>query len=240
MSFIRRYRMYVVGIVLACILALFVMVVVRKANLTGTVKFWAWLVPLVPLVITIWRFWEERRRSFQFDLKNEDHRAILRVSNYGTDSVFISKLHLRTKYAGREFDINRTAEKGDVDFDITDAVLGTVDAPLGEDLDLSFEFRTTKRKGETQKKGFQILMLDRVVERITSGFGDPRNVSCPNCSCLAIFEVDGLQNGEQVTKRRKKVLQELRQSCPNHKSRWIRAIADGTGEQIRRPKSQKA
>ena len=211
---------------------------VRPGGLIGlAAKSLSWLVPLLSLALTVYRFLEERRHSFHFDLTCHTQRAILRLSNYGADAVFVAKLVLRTEDANREFDLNRTADRGDLEIDITDAVRKTIDSILGDDLEVCLGFQTPRKRGRTEKKGFYVFAPHGVVEKITPGFQHPRDVECPECGSKAIFSVDGLEDEDQVKQRRRRVMRELKRSCPGHESRWIRAIADASNGQIRRFKN---
>ena len=192
--------------------------------------FGAGALSALPAAWIAWQWWEQRQVTFDFGVRACDGQGILWISNPGKLALAVQRLNIRTEGDRKSFELQETAPPAaTTEIDITRMLR---ESPLGlwDDLDISFDFLSHPgRRGSSPRKPFHLMKLDGPIDKVSSGFGVPRSVKCPKCGIPGLFNVTDLGNEDEVPKRRIIVQRELRRSCPDHRSQWIRSLVDSDG-----------
>jgi hypothetical protein len=99
--------------------------------------------------------------------------------------------------------------------------------PLSVDLEITLEFVGLDIRGKTEPKCFNVSMaLDNIPNRTSGGLDGLWAVNCPRCNLGGMFfmSMRNLTTFAEALARKRQLITELGNSCPNHQSEWLMAM----------------
>lgn len=97
------------------------------------------------------------------------------------------------------------------------------------DFDVSLECTGLESKLHTNAKAFHLLLAGGYVSQVHEGILLGWPMKCPQCDELVgLLKTDGLNNFDEAHGREKNIENELKKTCPQHRSPWLET-ASGSG-----------
>jgi hypothetical protein len=153
----------------------------------------------------------------------------VRVANLGISNFLISTIHVRTQDL-REFHyaVHEIVESGkSAELSLPREVCA--DHPLSVDLEITLEYVGLDIRGKSNSKCFNVgLGLDDIPNKVKEGMDGIWSVACPRCHAagMLLMSLRGLKTFEEATARKEKFLEDLKESCSDHKSKWFLTFED--------------
>lgn len=205
----------------AIVLAAFLFSLAVKAPEQKTIVQWvgAFIAAIGPIPVW-WLEREENKLAFDFGLSAEGGRGHLLISNYSRKIFTINKINVKTSDDLHQKETSVTIMAGDQKIDITEELVKAVHEHW-DDVEISFEYSSVNGSGLSQAKPYHVVALDGVVGNVVAGFHEMRIVGCPACGAKTLFSVEDLKHEADVLMRKATIANNLKKSCPNHKSKWL-------------------
>lgn len=164
-----------------------------------------------------------------FDLLVVSPKVFIRVSNLGMTNFLVTGMKVHTQDL-TEFQrpAHRVIETGRSEL-IELPQEAFAKHPLSVDVEVGLEFVGLDIKGKTEPKVFNISMgLDEVPNKAQEGLDGLWTVKCPRCGLggLIVMSLDGLKTFDEAFARKQEMETELKDSCPNHKTKWLLKMKD--------------
>lgn len=151
-------------------------------------------------------------------------KVFIRVSNLGMTNFLVTGMKIRTQdLAEFQWPAHRVVETGQSELiELPEEALAK--HPLSVDVEVELEFVGLDIKGKTEPKVFNIGMgLDDVPDNAREGLDGLWTVRCPRCGLggLIVMSLKGLKTFDEAFARKKEMETELKESCPNHATKWL-------------------
>jgi hypothetical protein len=151
-------------------------------------------------------------------------KVFIRVSNLGMANFLVTGVKGRTQdIAEFQFPAHRIVETGQSQLvELPTEILAK--HPLNLDVEITLEFIGLDIRGKTEPKVFNIGMgLDEIPDMAKEGLDGLWTVKCPRCGLggLIVMSLEGLKTFDEASARKKEMEIELKDSCPNHRTKWL-------------------
>jgi hypothetical protein len=173
-----------------------------------------------------------------FDLVCKNGPLLVRVANLGISNFLVTAIHVRSqdlaefRYAAHEVVESGKSEEISLPRD------ACADHPLSVDLEITLEFVGLDVRGKTEPKCFNVSMaLDNIPNETTEGLNGLWGVRCPRCNLGGMIFMSMRNNMETFAEafaRKDRLLADLRNSCPDHRSEWLMGMDDVNAHQASR------
>jgi len=166
---------------------------------------------------------QQRKIYLDFGAEIEAWKPTLWIANLGTATFIVKSVDVRARGELLKLPTHILVPSGTIEkFLFPEEVYQSTGAFL--DLDVSLECVGLERAHRTAAKAYHFLLGDGQVSQICEGILLGNFVKCPRCGeWVGMLRADGLRNFDDARDREKIVEDELQQSCPEHRSRWLEA-----------------
>ena len=187
---------------------------------------WASVIVAALVPVIVW-FLErgDLKVAFDFGVSLKQGRGLLYVSNYGAKIFTITRICVRTNDDRCTKEASITISGGDHEIDISEELVKAIRGHW-DDVEVSFEYNFVNGSARSERKPYHVMASDGSVINIRAGFHEMRMVECPTCHTLTLFSVTDLANEDKASIRKVKVMNDLKKSCPNHRSAWLTSSTD--------------
>jgi hypothetical protein len=180
---------------------------------------------------------ERQEKVFlQYDLICRNGPLYLQVANLGISNFLLTAIHVRTQdLAEFNYSIHQVVQSGKSE-EISLPRDACADHPLSVDLEIILDFVGLDARGRTDPRCFNISMgLDNIPNRATEGLNGLWAVRCPRCNFggMLFMSLMNLTTFAEAGARKRQLVTELGNSCPNHQSEWLMGMADVDARQER-------
>jgi hypothetical protein len=178
---------------------------------------------------------EARRRETilpYFDLALKDRDVSLRVSNLGLSNFLLQTVDVRKPdKADLHYDMHRVVESGKTERILFPESLLKSES-LSVDLEIAFQYVGLEGANKVGPKCFSIsLDLNDRPYAIMEGLDDTWWVQCPKCRAPAGTNIQGITTFEAAEDRRRKLTEDLSNSCPDHTGEFLLTVEDVRAQQ---------
>lgn len=161
-----------------------------------------------------------------FELICRNGPLFVRVANLGIANFLVSGIRVRTQDI-REFYFaaQEVVESGKIaELSLPREVCNN--HPLTVDLEIVLECVGQDVRGKSEPQVFNVGMaLDNIPNSVKRGFDGLWSIACPRCrealGGLMAMSLAGLKTFDQAFARKNEVLEDFRNSCPNHDSKFL-------------------
>jgi hypothetical protein len=164
-----------------------------------------------------------------FELVCRNGPLLVRVANLGVSNFLLTAIHVRTQdKAMFDYSAHEVVQAGKIQ-EINLPREACADHPLSVDLEITLEYLGLDVPGKSEPKCFNVGMaLDNIPNQVKKGLDGLWTVACPRCGLggLIAMSLRGLNTFEETFARKRQILEDLRNSCPNHASKWLLSMDD--------------
>jgi hypothetical protein len=164
-----------------------------------------------------------------FELVCRNGPLLVRVANLGVSNFLLTGIHVRTQDMAKfSYSAHEIVQSGKIQ-EINLPREACADHPLSVDLEIALEYLGLDVPGKSEPKCFNVGMaLDNIPDHARKGLHGLWTVSCPRCGLggLMAMSLKGLNTFEEAFARKKQLLEDLENSCPNHASKWLLTMED--------------
>jgi len=174
----------------------------------------------------------QERVHVHFELICRNGPLLIRVSNLGVWNFLVDAIHVRTQdideFHYSTADVVESGKTALIDLP-REVCAGR---PLTVDLEITLEVVGMDVRSKTEPQCFNVGMaLDGIPNRVKRGADAIWSLTCPKCNAsfggLLLLSLQGLKTFDDVFARKREALEDFRNSCPNHASRWLMKNEDG-------------
>lgn len=166
-----------------------------------------------------------------FELICRNGPLFVRVANLGIANFLVSAIHVRTQDIGEfHYPTQEVVESGKTaELSLPREVCAEMS--LSVDLEITLECAGLDTLGNSKPQVFNVGMgLDNIPDHTKRGFDGLWSVTCPRCKKgfggLLVMSTRGLKTFEEAFARKKQILRDFQNSCPNHKSEFQLTMED--------------
>jgi len=166
-----------------------------------------------------------------FGLAQRNGQLFLRVANLGISNFLVTGIYVRTQDIRQlNYTVQEIVESGKSS-EISVAREVCADHPLSVDLEITLEYVGLDLRGKSEPKCFNVSMpLDNIPHTVKKGLDGLWSVTCPRChhsmGGFLAMSLRGLNSFDEAVARKKLLLEDFNNSCPNHASQWLLTIED--------------
>jgi hypothetical protein len=227
----QRFRLIAIPIGLAlCVLAL------RSEKVAGLATILLLYVTLEYVLanqesLELLKHQSERQEKvfLHFDLVCKDVPLFVRVANLGISNFLVTGIHVRTQDLAKFFySIHQVVESGKSE-EIPLPRDVCANHPLSVDLEITLDYVGLDVRGSTEPKCFNVSMgLDEIPIKVAGGLDGLWPVMCPKCHFggMLFMSVRNLTTFAEAEARKRQLVTDLGNSCPNHQSEWLMGMDD--------------
>lgn len=164
-----------------------------------------------------------------FDLICKNGPLLVRVANLGISNFLVAAVNVRTQHETEfHYLTQEIVESGkSVDFNLPGEVCAG--HPLSVDLEINLQCVGLGTRGNTEPQVFNVSMgLGETPVDAKRGFDGLWSITCPRCKQglggLIAMSTKGLRTFDEAFNRKKRVLKDFQNSCPNHESEFLLKI----------------
>lgn len=160
-----------------------------------------------------------------FDLICKNGPLLVRVANLGSSNFLVAAVHVRTQEEAEfHYLTQEIVESGkSVDFNLPGEVCAG--HPLSVDLEITLQCVGLGTRGNTESQVFNVSMGGETPTDTKRGFHGLWSITCPRCKRdfggLLAMSTKGLKTFDEAFNRKKRVLKDFQNSCPNHESEFV-------------------
>jgi hypothetical protein len=161
-----------------------------------------------------------------FELVCRNGPLFVRVANLGIANLLVSAIHVRTQdIAEFHYPTQEVVESGKTaELNLPREVCAGMSSSV--DLEITLECVGLDIRGNSERQVFNVGMgLDDIPNSTKRGFDGLWSVSCPRCKKgfggLLAMSIRGLKTFDEAFARKKHVLKDFLDSCPNHDSTFL-------------------
>jgi hypothetical protein len=170
---------------------------------------------------------ERQEKAYvNFELICRHGPLYVRVANLGVSNFLVSGIHVRAQDV-QEFHYNtqEIVESGKI-VEIALSRGACAGHALAVDLEITLEIVGQDVRSKTEPQVFNVGMgLDDIPDNTKRGFNGLWSVACPRCkqgyAGLMAMSLRGLKTFDEAFARKKQILDDFKQSCPNHDSQFL-------------------
>jgi hypothetical protein len=173
---------------------------------------------------------ERQEKVFlHFDLVCRNGPLSVRVANLGISNFLVTGMHVRTQdlaefhYSAHQVVASGKSEEINLPRDVC------ADHPLSVDLEIRLDFVGLDIQSRSEPKCFNVSMaLDNIPNTTTEGLNGLWPVRCPRCALggMLFMSPRNLTTFAAADERKRQLLADLANSCPDHQSAWLMGMAD--------------
>lgn len=184
---------------------------------------WSAIVAIVAFGLSCYNSYllrEDRKPRVTFSLILLRLKPVLRIFNLGKIPVVVEEIRIlicNDDYFQGAANLQLNPSSVPIDWAIPSEVYLRI--VLTADLEVSLRFTHSSGKSRwTRPQGFNLVGGKGRFAKVRTSFHHLRYTECPKCKSQIAFDVQGLNNENEVSKRKSRVQKGLRKLCPHHPS----------------------
>ena len=154
-----------------------------------------------------------------------ENGLFIRVANLGVSNFLMAAIHVRTQDIAKfDYPTREVVESGKI-IEMNLPAEICAGNPMGVDLEITLECVGLDVRADTKPRLFNVMTDENgVPQDVKRGFGGLWSITCPRCKKnfggLVAMSLHGLKTFDEAFARKRQVLEDFHNSCPNHDSEF--------------------